>query len=140
MPKLSSTAYFFNSISYGMKLSFHKYFLTYFLYLHITFCVQSMIEVKPCGIGVTRFACNSQIKVANSCIQLLYDGFILHERLLASQINAFHNTGMENWCKCLKMQFTWVIAHLRIILRTQQIQLNFFRLSGSIMEELTSKS
>lgn len=49
-----------------------------------------MMEVKPCGIGVTRFPCNPQIKVADSCIQLLYDGLILHERLLASQMNAFH--------------------------------------------------
>lgn len=140
---IKPVAYSFYSISNGEKYFFHIFltYLTYFLYLHIAICVQPMMEVKPCGIAVTRFACNPQVKVANSCIQLLYDGLILHQRLLTSQINAFDKKVKENltWTS-FKTQLTWVIAHLRIILRTQQIQLNFFRLSGSTMEEFTSKS
>lgn len=86
---IKPVAYSFYSISNGKKYFFHIFLEHIFLYLHIAMCVQPMIEVKPRGIAVTRFACNPQVKVANSCIQLLYDGLILHQRLSTSQINAF---------------------------------------------------
>lgn len=53
-------------------------------------CIQAMMEVKPYGTAVTRLACNPHVKVANSCIQLLYDGLVLHQRLLTSQLYAFY--------------------------------------------------
>lgn len=59
---------------------FWGYLWHFLLYLHISPCVQPVIKIKPGGIGIVSLSCNPQVKVADSCIQLICDGLILHHR------------------------------------------------------------
>lgn len=52
------------------------------LYLHISPRVQTMIKVKPSGVGVICLASDPQVKVANASIQLLRDGLLLYHKPL----------------------------------------------------------
>lgn len=89
------------------------------LYLHVSVCAQPMIKVKPCGVGFIPLSSNPQVKVANSCIQLLCDGLLLHYKpFQQSNISFFcKRTFITHWS--LETPFTWVSAHLRTILRAQ---------------------